>query len=109
MTLKAKNPGQVRELILYVSDDLGVIWKRVAKTTPDSPEFPIRVARDGEYWFAVQTVDVNGKLYPVADQIEPTARVVVDSTKPAILLEPAAPSRQRGRRAGGRCRTPTCS
>lgn len=91
VTLSSKTPGRVRELILHVSDDQGYTWKRAKTTTPDTPEFQMRVSHDGEYWFAVQTQDVDGKLYPSgAKQIEPTLRVIVDSTKPAIRLEPTA-------------------
>jgi hypothetical protein len=100
VTLSTKNPGRTRELILYVSDDHGANWKKSTRTTPDSLEFQVRVPRDGEYWFAVQTVDVDGKLYPSGDkQVEPTLCVIVDATKPIITLEPVP---RRGSDAGVR-------
>lgn len=100
VTLSTKNPGRTRELILYVSDDRGNYWKKAGKTTPDSLEFAVRVPRDGEYWYAVQTVDVDGKLYPSGDrQVEPTLCVIVDSTKPIVTLEPVP---RRGSDAGVR-------
>ena len=111
VTLSSKTPGRVRELILYVSDDQGYTWKRSGKTTPETLEFQVRVSHDGEYWFAVQTVDVDGKLYPSGDKmrIEPTLRVIVDSTKPTIRARTHGPARPARRRSGGKSRTPTCS
>lgn len=100
VTLSAKNPSRVRELFLFASDDLGEHWKRVGRTTPDILQFPFRAPRDGEYWFAVQTKDADGKLFPNGEkQVEPTLRVIVDSTRPTILLEPAV---RRGSEAGVR-------
>ena len=100
VTLSSKNPKRVRQLILHVSDDQGENWKIADRSTPDSPEFSLRVPRDGEYWYAVQTLDVDGKLYPNGDKrVEPSLRVIVDSIKPTIVLEPTA---RRGSDAGVR-------
>lgn len=88
VTVPPENRNLMREMILWVSDDSGYTWKKSARTTPDSPEFPFRAPRDGEYWFAVQTMDLKGKFYPNGDTpAEPTLRVIVDSTPPTIKLE----------------------
>ncbi len=101
VTLSSKNPGRVREMLLYISDDDRYTWKKIARTTPESPIFSVRVAHDGEYWFAVQTLDVDGKLYPnnADKEIVPSLRVIVDSTKPMITLESTG---RRGSDAGVR-------
>lgn len=93
VTIPPDVEDKVREVRLWASDDLGYTWKEYARTAPDRPEFPFRAPRDGEYWFAVQTLDSRGKLFPSDDRTaEPTLKVIVDTAAPTITLEP------RGRR-----------
>jgi hypothetical protein len=81
--------SRLKEVQLWVSSDQGFTWEPKSKTTPDRPSFTFRAARDGEYWFAVRTLDVKGQLYPSEDsQVEPSMKVIVDSTPPSLLLEP---------------------
>ena len=63
------NPGtkdRVKELHLLVSEDYGYHWERKSKTFPNHPTFTFRASRDGEFWFAVQTLTIDGKTSPVA-------------------------------------------
>ena len=79
---------KVREVRLWVSDDFGYNWKPLGPTTPDRPEFPFKAVRDGEYWFAIQTLDLEGKIYPANNkEVEPSLKVVIDTTLPTIVLE----------------------
>ncbi len=88
VTVPPDTRNLVKELFLWVSDDSGYTWKKSTSARPDSPEFSFRAPRDGEYWFAVQTLDVNGKYYPNGDMpAEPTLKVIVDSVAPTIVLE----------------------
>jgi hypothetical protein len=87
--LNAEGRDRVKELHLLVSEDLGYHWRAVSKTFPDHPTFTFRSAHDGEYWFAVQTRTVDGKVAPTLDStIEPNLKVVVDSFPPSLVLEP---------------------
>lgn len=80
---------RIKEVQLWVSEDSGYNWNRVSGTTPDRPIFSFRAARDGEYWFAVRTLDAKGKLFPGKDEpVEPNMRVIVDTTPPSLVLEP---------------------
>jgi hypothetical protein len=80
---------RLREVQLWVSDDQGFNWKTVSRTTPDRPSFTFRAPRDTEYWFAVRTLDTQGRLYPGEDeQVEPSMKVVVDTEEPFVSLEP---------------------
>lgn len=80
---------RLKEVQLWVSEDSGFTWKTVSRTTPDRPAFTFRAARDAEFWFAVRTLDNKGVLYPGEDdRVEPSMKVVVDTTVPSILLEP---------------------
>ena len=72
-----------------VSEDLGFHWRAISKTFPDHPTFTFRSSHDGEYWFAVQTRTIDGKVSPTLEStIEPNMKVVVDSFPPTLLLEP---------------------
>lgn len=88
VTVQPENRNVVKELFLWVSDDSGYTWKKSTRATPDDPEFAFRAPRDGEYWFAVQTLDIKGKLYPNGDMpAEPSLKVIVDSVAPTVVLE----------------------
>ena len=87
--LNAEGRDRVKELHLLVSEDSGYHWAAKSKTFPDHPTFTFRSAHDGEYWFAVQTRTIDGKVSPTLDAtIEPNLKVVVDSFPPSLLLEP---------------------
>jgi hypothetical protein len=80
---------RVKELNLLVSEDLGYHWQHKSKTYPDHPTFTFRSSHDGEYWFAVQTLTIDGKVAPTLDStVEPNMKVVVDTFPPTLLLEP---------------------
>ncbi len=60
-----------------------------SKTFPDHPTFTFRSSHDGEYWFAVQTLTIDGKVSPTLDStVEPNLKVVVDTFPPTLLLDP---------------------
>jgi hypothetical protein len=86
------NPAErrrIKEVLLCVSEDRGLTWKPVSsKTTPDRGVLAYRAPSDGEYWFAVQTLDDEGRLYPpdTAD-IEPRMKVFVDTVRPTLTLQ----------------------
>ena len=41
---------------------------------------------DGEYWFAVRTLDAFNRLHPQGNNIEPGLKVVIDATPPVLEL-----------------------
>jgi len=87
--LNAEGRDRVKELHLLVSEDMGYHWRAISKTFPDHPTFTFRSSHDGEYWFAVQTRTIDGKISPTLDAtVEPNLKVVVDSFPPSLLLEP---------------------
>lgn len=89
--------ANVREIWLQVSDDKGYSWKDYQHTTPRKPEFSFKAPRDGEYWFAVQTVNLQGAVYPRDERtVEPSMVVVVDTLAPSLVL---ARESRRGSRA----------
>jgi hypothetical protein len=86
--LNAEGRDRVKELKLMYSEDQGYHWDPSSRTLPDHPTFTFRAKHDGEYWFAVQTLTVDGKVSPKLDSaIEPNLKVVVDTFPPTLLLE----------------------
>ena len=77
-----------KQVQLWVSSDGGGRWDKVDTTTPDRPAFTYRAPRDGEYWFAVRTLDTKNRLYPSDDvDVEPNMKVIVDTVFPVLNLE----------------------
>lgn len=98
-----QDQGRIREVRLYFSVDSGQNWEAAGRVDPSRGSFAFRAPRDAEYWFAVQTVDTQGREFPPADAPfrGPNMRVIVDTTPPLIRLSPIGTGR-RGSRAGVR-------
>ncbi len=77
---------EAREVQLYVSTDQGTRWRMVDKVEPKADHFDYVAAADGEYWFAVRTLDAFNRLHPQGNNIEPGLKVVVDATPPVLEL-----------------------
>lgn len=73
------------EVELFVSADRGAQWQPHAQAKPAQRSFAFRAPGDGEYWFAVQSIDAQGNRHP--SQIhQPELRVVVDSVSPKLEI-----------------------
>ncbi len=78
------SPDQVIvEVHLYVSTDGGQRWEEHRRADQRQSEFQFDAAQDGEYWFAVQTLNRNGQRVP-ARIVQPEMIVVVDTVPPTI-------------------------
>lgn len=75
-----------REIQLYVSTDRGLTWKLAQAVPPTAGRFGYEAPSDGEYWFAVRTLDGLGRLHPQAGEITPGLKVAVDSRPPDLEL-----------------------
>ena len=73
------------EVRLYVSADAGGSWTLAAKVEPKQTSFSYRAPRDGEYWFAIRTVDKKGHIRPDHSS-GPELRVIVDTLPPHLEL-----------------------
>ena len=84
-----------REIRLYVSTNQGTQWQQVQSVQPDDGRFEFQAPQDGEYWFAVKTLDGQGQLHPQGNVIEPGLKVIVDTAPPQfdITLRQSAPGR----------------
>jgi len=74
-----------REVQLYVSGDGGRQWRLEARSAPTDRRFRYTAPRDGEYWFAVRTIDAQGRPWPDG-VMQPGLHVLVDTTKPWLHL-----------------------
>lgn len=71
---------------LYLSTDRGASWRMYSKVPPRQGTFPFRATADGEYWFAVRTVDRAGQLRPPWSN-QPELRVVIDTVAPVVEIK----------------------
>ncbi len=78
---------------LYVSSDQGKTWQMSASSAPDGKQFRFSTPQDGYFWFAVQTVYKDGKLYPpTQEEFRPNLKVIVDTVPPTVQVQ-ALPNR----------------
>jgi len=76
-----------QEVRLYVSQTRGQNWQATQKVNPQVGRFDFQATTDGEYWFAVQTVDRNNQLHPGGSDFQPGLIVIVDTTKPSLKID----------------------
>lgn len=74
------------EIRLFVSTDQGRHWQHSQSVPPTEGRFTYEAPADGEYWFAVRTIDAQQNLYPPGPP-QAGLRVVVDQTSPQLELK----------------------
>ncbi|HEY3394959.1 MAG TPA: hypothetical protein VGK58_19800 [Lacipirellulaceae bacterium] len=79
----AAEPGAAQAVWLFVSKDRGATWQKISDAKPHVKSFNYRAEGDGEYWFAIRTLDHHGRAWP-AGPYQPELRVIVDTTMPRI-------------------------
>ena len=84
-----------RELQLHVSSDRGLTWSWSQTLAPDGGKFEYEAPGDGEYWFAVKTLDGRNQLHPQVGSYETGLIVVVDTAQPLldVKLEQVGPGK----------------
>jgi beta-lactamase regulating signal transducer with metallopeptidase domain len=80
--------GQLKEVVLYVSNDEGRSWKMAAREMPEQKSFTFVAPAEGSYSFKVEVIDQEGRPEPPDVTNAPTLlRVVVDTVKPVIEMK----------------------
>jgi beta-lactamase regulating signal transducer with metallopeptidase domain len=70
--------SRVARVVLYSSRDEGSTWQRVAEAPPTERHFRFRATEKGIYWFAVGTVDRDGRREPAdSASFRPALKVMV--------------------------------
>lgn len=75
--------GKFIEVQLYSSSNQGETWEFLARQPIDGTEFPFRARGEGEYWFALKTLDRNRRLLPEGEA-QPELKIIVDTTRPEL-------------------------
>ena len=76
-----------REIRLYVSVDQGATWHHAQSVQPSATKFEFESQGDGEYWFAVRTLDSQNQLYPQTATTEAGLKVIVDTSEPILQIQ----------------------
>lgn len=80
----ARSPAeQPVEVQLHVSADQGATWEVASRVKPDKGSFVYRAPHDGEYWYAIRTVDARGAVKPEG-QLAAQLKVWVDTVAPRL-------------------------
>jgi hypothetical protein len=78
---------RLKQVQLYYSTDQGQSWHPYNSVAPDQRFFDFQASADGVYWFAVRTVDMDGRGNPLNMQgARPGLKVCVDTQPPTIRL-----------------------
>jgi hypothetical protein len=79
----AAQASTAQAVYLFVSRDRGASWQKISDAKPHVKAFNYRADGDGEYWFAVRTLDNSGRIWPEGPY-QPELRVIVDTVLPRI-------------------------
>lgn len=77
------NDGAFIEVQLYLSTDQGKSWRFYGRQKTNQEEFAFQAEEDGEYWFALKTLNRDRQLLPSGDP-QPELKIIVDSKKPVL-------------------------
>ncbi len=77
------------EVHLYLSVNQGATWEFYGRQPTTATEFPFQAKGEGEYWFAIKTLDRNRRLLPAGDP-QPELRIIVDTSPPKLEVTAAA-------------------
>lgn len=78
---------RLREVHLLYSTDQARTWRAYATSAPDQGYFQFTAPSDGLYWFAVRTIDQQGRAYPLRDiDLRAGIKVMVDTVPPKVML-----------------------
>jgi hypothetical protein len=75
------DPASAQAVWLFVSKDRGASWQKISEANPQVRAFNYRADGEGEYWFAIHTLDRQGRQWPGGPH-RPELRVIVDTTIP---------------------------
>jgi hypothetical protein len=79
---------EVKEFVLYVSADRGRSWEPSTREAPDREFFAFRAPADGEYWFRIAAINLQGKQEPENVYAgPPQQKVLIDTLhKPSLRI-----------------------
>src|SRR5262245_14067022 len=88
VSVQESRRAELRELVLYASNDLGRTWQQVASIPPTQNAFTFTAPIDGTYWLRSAVINRLGKQEPEnLYQGPPDQKVIIDSMKPLLRLK----------------------
>lgn len=87
-------PGaqHLKQLQLFSSTDGGKSWAPSATVAPDQKKLSFVAQHDGTYWFAAQSMDLQGRLIPATvAELQPSLKVIVDTQPPVVQMQALPP------------------
>ena len=82
--------AEIRELVLYASQDQGETWGQVSRISPEQREFTYSLPVDGAFWLRVAVVTRAGKQEPEnLYKVAPHQKLIVDTLKPLVRITSA--------------------
>src|SRR5262249_18317629 len=75
------DPNSADVVWLYVSKDRGATWQKISDAKPQVRAFNYHAEADGEYWFAIRTIDKHGRSWPEGP-MQAELKVIVDTSIP---------------------------
>lgn len=80
----ASDPNTTQSVKLYLSQDRGNTWNEISTAKPEVQFFTYHAPADGEYWFAMRTIDSSGRANPAGPH-QPELCVIVDTENPQVV------------------------
>ena len=78
-----RSDSSLIEVQLYLSRDRGESWNFYGRQSTDKTSFPFRADADGEYWFALKTLNRDRQLVPEG-KVKPELIIFVDTKQPEL-------------------------
>ena len=86
--IKIDPSANVKQLLLYVSEDDGQSYQHVLSAAPTEKAFRFHAGRDGHYWFKVVVEGADGRYVPPdVNQMQPGLKVCVDTRPPEVKFD----------------------
>ena len=83
--IEANQRAQLKGLVLFMKEGIQGAWRQIDQGGPQQTEFVFQAPREGEYWFRIVAVDVQGRSHPSdLSNLQDVVVVVVDATPPAV-------------------------
>jgi hypothetical protein len=85
--IAADRQADVKELILYMSQDKGQSWGIHSRAPRDKKAFDIYAQKDGPMWFSIAVVDQNDRADPPDPyKVAPGQKLFIDTAKPEVRI-----------------------
>ena len=90
INLPESERDHVKQVQIYISRNEGTTWERTAEVGSEKTEADFRVPADGLYWLSAVRVYHDGRIHPPRlTELQPTLKLLVDTTPPVVRVTAA--------------------